>query len=340
VTQGAVPVPPKATRAQKAAARKTASVLVEALPYIRRFWGKIVVVKYGGNALHPWGSGPDSPGVGGVGSPGSPGSPDGGSDGRSDGNTGTDDAAAAAALASFAQDVVLMRAVGILPVVVHGGGPQIGELMTRLGKEIEFRDGLRVTDADTLDIARMVLVGKVNRDIVSAINVHGPLAVGMSGEDANLITAAPTHVDLGFVGSVSFVDPTMLERLVAEGLIPVVATIGADESGQAYNINADTVAGALAEALQAEKLIFLTDIEGLRVVADDSTTVIHQASLEVIEEIIRSGGAQGGMMPKVAACARAVRGGVHRAHILDGRVPHALLLELFTDSGVGTMVLP
>ena len=233
-----------------------------------------------------------------------------------------------------------MRAVGMLPVVVHGGGPQIGELMARLGKETEFRNGLRVTDADTLDIARMVLVGKVNRDIVSAINVHGPLAVGMSGEDANLITAAPSHVDLGFVGSVSVVDPTMLQRLVAEGLIPVVATIGADEAGQAYNINADTVAGALAEALQAEKLIFLTDIEGLRVVADDPTTVIHQASLEVIDEIVRSGGAQGGMMPKVEACARAVRAGVGRAHILDGRVPHALLLELFTDSGVGTMVLP
>ncbi len=306
-TTDRLPVPPKVTRAQKAAAAKTASVLVEALPYIRRFWDKIVVVKYGGNALHA--SGDDGDGV-------------------------TD------ALASFAEDVVLMRAVGILPVVVHGGGPQIGELMARLGKETEFRDGLRVTDADTLDIARMVLVGKVNRDIVSAINVHGPLAVGMSGEDANLITASQTDVDLGFVGNVSVVDPTMLQRLVAEGLIPVVATIGADASGQAYNINADTVAGALAEALQAEKLIFLTDIEGLRVVAEDPTTVIHQANLEVIDEIVRSGGAQGGMMPKVEACARAVRAGVSRAHILDGRVPHALLLELFTDSGVGTMVLP
>jgi acetylglutamate kinase len=309
-------VPPKLTRAQKAAAAKTASVLVEALPYIRHFWGKVVVVKYGGNALHA--------------------SADGGA-----ADTEAPPAAASdGALASFAQDVVLMRAVGMLPVVVHGGGPQIGELMTRLGKETEFRNGLRVTDADTLDIARMVLVGKVNRDIVSAINVHGPLAVGMSGEDANLITAAPTDVDLGFVGNVSLVDPTMLERLVAEGLIPVVATIGADAAGQAYNINADTVAGALAEALGAEKLIFLTDIEGLRVVADDPTTVIHQASLEVIDEIIRSGNAQGGMMPKVEACARAVRAGVQRAHILDGRVPHALLLELFTDAGVGTMVLP
>jgi len=314
----ALPPPrPKITRAQKAAAQKTASVLVEALPYIQRFRGKVVVVKYGGNALHAASS--DSSGD---------------TDGDGEGD------AAAQALASFAQDVVLMRAVGILPVVVHGGGPQIGALMGRLGKETEFRDGLRVTDADTLDIARMVLVGKVNRDIVSAINVHGPLAVGMSGEDANLITASPTHVDLGFVGNVSLVDPTMLRRLLVEGIVPVVATIGADESGQAYNINADTVAGALAESLGAEKLIFLTDIEGLRVVADDATTVIHQASLEVIDEIVRSGNAQGGMMPKVEACARAVRGGVTRAHILDGRVPHALLLELFTDAGVGTMVLP
>ena len=284
---------------------------LEGLPYIRRFWEKIVVVKYGGNALHA-AANADSEGAEDPGD----------------------------ALASFAEDVVLMRAVGMLPVVVHGGGPQIGELMERLGKETEFRNGLRVTDADTLDIARMVLVGKVNRDIVSAINVHGPIAVGLSGEDANLITAAPRHADLGFVGNVSLVDPTMLERLLAEALIPVVATIGADESGQAYNINADTVAGALAEALQAEKLIFLTDIEGLRVVADDPTTVIHQASAAVIDEIVRDGGVQGGMIPKVEACANAVRAGVRQAHILDGREPHALLLELFTDSGVGTMVVP
>ena len=289
-----------------------AAILVEALPYIRRFWGHVVVIKYGGNALAGSSDTPAGPPVSGV----------------------------DPALASFAEDVVLMRSVGMRPLVVHGGGPQIGAMMRRLGKIPEFRDGLRVTDAETLDIARMVLVGKVNRDIVSAINVHGPLAVGMSGEDANLITAAQSDVDLGFVGDVSVVDPTMLQRLVAEGIIPVVATIGADEAGQAYNINADTVAGALAVALGAEKLIFLSDIEGLRVVADDPTTVIHQASVEVIDEILRSGGAEGGMRPKVEACARAVRAGVERAHILDGRVPHALLLELFTDSGVGTMVVP
>ena len=310
----------KNSRVQKAAAHNTASLLVEALPYIQRFRGKIVVVKYGGNALNG-AANADGAGAGAD-----------AANGATGGESG--------ALASFAQDVVLMRAVGILPVVVHGGGPQIGALMARLGKETEFRDGLRVTDADTLDIARMVLVGKVNRDIVSAINVHGPLAVGMSGEDANLITAAQSHVDLGFVGHVSEVDPTMLQRLVAEGIIPVVATIGADEAGQAYNINADTVAGALAEALQAEKLIFLTDVEGLRVVPDDPSTLIHQASLDVVAEILRGGGAVGGMKPKIEACAQAVRGGVGRAHILDGRVPHALLLELFTDSGVGTMVLP
>jgi acetylglutamate kinase len=311
----------KNSRAQRAAAQNTASLLVEALPYIQRVRGKIVVVKYGGNALN--------------GAAAAAAAAD-----AANGSSGGAATAESDALASFAQDVVLMRAVGILPVVVHGGGPQIGALMTRLGKETEFRDGLRVTDAETLDIARMVLVGKVNRDIVSAINVHGPLAVGMSGEDANLITAAQSHVDLGFVGHVSEVDPTMLQRLVAEGIIPVVATIGADEAGQAYNINADTVAGALAEALQAEKLIFLTDVEGLRVVPDDPTTLIHQANLDVVAEILRGGGAVGGMKPKIEACAQAVRGGVDRAHILDGRVPHALLLELFTDSGVGTMVLP
>ena len=285
-----------------------AAVLVESLPYIRRFWDKVVVVKYGGNVLTA--------------------------------KPGEDAVDEASALASFAEDIVLMRSVGMLPVVVHGGGPQIGALMARVGKEVEFQDGFRVTDADTIDLVRMVLVGKVNRDIVSSINVHGALAVGMSGEDANLITAAQSHVDLGFVGHVSEVDPTMLQRLVAEGIIPVVATIGADEAGQAYNINADTVAGALAEALHAEKLIFLTDVEGLRVVPDDPTTLIHQANLDVVAEILRGGGAVGGMKPKIEACAQAVRGGVDRAHILDERVPHALLLELFTDSGVGTMVLP
>jgi acetylglutamate kinase len=281
-----------------------AAILVEALPYIRRFWGKVVVVKYGGNAL------------------------------AGDEGTGTTDDA----LASFAEDVVLVRSVGILPVVVHGGGPQIGDLMARLGKVAEFRDGRRVTDAETLDIARMVLVGKVNREIVSAINVHGALAVGLSGEDANLITAVARSEDLGFVGDVSVVAPDILERLLSQGLIPVVATIGTDEAGQAYNINADTVAGALAGALGAEKLIFLTDVPGLRAVPDDPGSLLQTVSADELDAMVASGAATAGMVPKVEACARAVRGGVGRAHILDGRVPHSLLLELFTVSGVGTMV--
>jgi acetylglutamate kinase len=279
----------------------TASLLVEVLPYIRRFFGKIVVVKYGGNAL-----------VGGQ----------------------TD------ALLSFAEDVALLRSVGLLPLVVHGGGPQIGDLLRRLGKETEFRDGLRVTDAETLEIARMVLVGKVNREIVSAINVHGPLAVGLSGEDANLITAGPRSAALGFVGDVLHVDPTILQRLLAEGLVPVLATIGADKAGQAYNINADTVAGAVAAALGAEKLIFLTDVEGLRADAADPSTLCRQVTAADLDSMLASGAAAGGMAPKVSACSSAVRAGVARAHILDGRVPHALLLELFTDGGVGTMVEP
>jgi acetylglutamate kinase len=278
---------------------ETAHVLTEALPYIRRFRDAVVVVKYGGNALAD---------------------------------------ASETGLASFASDVVLLASVGLRPVVVHGGGPQIGELLGRLGIKSEFRDGLRVTDAQTLDVARMVLVGKVNRDIVSAVNVHGPLAVGLSGEDANLITAVEHSPTMGFVGNVSEVDPSIIQRLLTEHLIPVIATIGADESGQAYNINADAVAGALAVALGAEKLVFLTDIEGLRKDASDPSTLIHRIDATALRQMLGNGGVEGGMIPKVEACLSAVEGGVARAHILDGRVPHSLLLELFTDGGVGTMV--
>ena len=238
----------------------------------------------------------------------------------------------------FAQDVVLMRSVGMRPVVVHGGGPQIGSLMKRLGMEPEFRDGLRVTDAETLDVARMVLVGKVNRDIVSAINVHGPLAVGLSGEDAGLITASARHPDLGFVGNVDSVNPGILDRLLAEDLIPVVATIGTDLEGQAYNINADTAAGAVAEAVRAEKLVYLTDVIGvLRDVADPES-LVTTASADELDKLIDEGILSGGMIPKITSCTRAVRSGVAHAHILDGRVPHALLLEMFTRDGIGTMV--
>ena len=242
--------------------------------------------------------------------------------------------------ALFAQDVVLMRSVGMRPVVVHGGDPQIGELMGRLGKEPEFREGLRVTDAETLDIARMVLVGKINRDVVSAINVHGPLAVGLSGEDAGLITASRRSPDLGFVGDVQAVNKSILERLLAEDLIPVVATIGSDPEGQAYNINADTAAGAVAEALGAEKLVYLTNVEGLLKDRNDPGSVISSLSADELDTIVDGGTLTEGMIPKVVSCVRAVRRGVGHAHILDGRVPHALLLEIFTTEGIGTMVSP
>ena len=269
---------------------QTAELLVEALPYIRRFAGQIVVVKYGGNAL--------------------------------------------------AEDIVLLKAVGIRPVVIHGGGPQIGELLARVGKVSEFIDGQRVTDAETLDVVRMVLIGKVNSDIVAALNVHGPVAVGLSGVDANLIMADVRDAELGFVGDVIKVNPTIIERLVAEDIVPVIATVGSDEAGQAYNINADTVAGAIAAAVGAEKLVFLTDVPGLRSDPVDPDSVIAQVDVATIDAMVSSGAAAGGMIPKVEACALAVRGGVKAAHILDGRVAHALLVELFTDGGVGTMVLP
>ncbi len=274
-----------------------AEVLVEALPYIQRFRGKVVVVKYGGAAM-------------------------------------TDPALAAL----FAQDVVLMRSVGMRPVVVHGGGPQIGQLMRRLGMEPEFRQGLRVTDAETLEIARMVLVGKVNRDIVSAINVHGPLAVGLSGEDAGLITATARHPDLGYVGDVEAINPGILERLLAEELIPVVATIGTDFEGQAYNINADTAAGAVAEAVGADKLVYMTDVVGVLADLADPGSLVTSASADELDKLVQDGVLTGGMIPKITSCTRAVRNGVGHAHILDGRVPHALLLEMFTRDGIGTMV--
>lgn len=277
-----------------------AAMLVEALPYIRRFAGQVVVVKYGGNALA----------------------------GATEGD----------ALALFAQDIVLMHQVGMRPVVVHGGGPQINELMRRLGKQAEFRNGLRVTDADTVDIVRMVLIGQVNPQLVAAINVHGPLAVGVSGEDAGLIRAVCRDPDLGFVGDVESINPTILRGLLDEEFIPVVATIGTDAHGQAFNINADTVAGAIAEALGAEKLVYLTDIEGLRRVVDEPDTLIRQTTPGELDALMIDGTIAGGMIPKVESCVHAVRNGVRRAHILDGRIPHVLLLEVFTDEGIGTMV--
>jgi acetylglutamate kinase len=238
----------------------------------------------------------------------------------------------------FAQDVVLMRLVGMNPVVVHGGGPQISALMQRLGKEPEFLDGLRVTDAETVDIARMALVGKVNRDVVSALNRHGSFAVGLSGEDAGLIRVDPRDERLGFVGDIRRIDPSILERLLREELIPVVATIGMDESGQAYNVNADTVAGAIAESLGATKLVYLTDVAGVYADYPDESSLISRIDASGLAALVDAGTATDGMVPKLQSCVHALRNGVERAHILDGRLPHALLLEFFTREGIGTMV--
>ncbi len=243
------------------------------------------------------------------------------------------------ALAStFAQDVMLLRSVGLRPVVVHGGGPQIGAHLDRLGLPSRFLDGLRVTDAETLEVVRMVLVGKVGRDIVSALNSHGARAVGLSGEDGRLITAAPRHPDLGFVGDVARADPTVVNQLLDEGMIPVVSSIGADPSGQAYNINADTVAAALAGALRAEKVVYLTDVPGLLADPEDPDSVLGRVTAAELEAMIEAGAVSGGMVPKARACADAIRAGCGSAHLLDGRVPHVVLLELFTDAGIGTMV--
>jgi acetylglutamate kinase len=282
------------------AAGVKAAVLVEALPYIRRFAGQVVVVKYGGNAL-----------------------------------AGTSDHDA---LALFAEDIVLMRLVGMRPVVVHGGGPQISEMMARLGKTAEFVDGLRVTDAETVNIVRMVLKGQVNPQLVAAINVHGNYAVGVSGVDGGLIRAEARDSSLGFVGDVTHVSPEVLHGLLNDEFIPVIATIGSDATGQAYNINADTVAGAIAESLNAEKLVYLTDIEGLRRDVDDETTLIRQTDADELDALIADGTIAGGMIPKVSSCIHSVRNGVRNAHILDGRIAHVLLLEIFTDSGIGTMI--
>jgi acetylglutamate kinase len=239
----------------------------------------------------------------------------------------------------FAQDVVLMRHVGMNPVVVHGGGPQITDLMQRLGKEPEFVDGLRVTDAETVDIVRMALVGKVNREIVSSVNRHGSYAVGLSGEDASLITVSMRDARLGFVGDVTSIDPSIVVRLLNEDLIPVIATVGVDEGGQAYNVNADTVAGAIAQAMRAEKLVYLTDVAGVYADYSDETSLISRIDAVGLARLLADGKADGGMIPKLQSCVHALNGGVRQAHILDGRVPHALLLEFFTREGIGTMIV-
>lgn len=288
-------------------ALQVAHVLTEALPYIRRFSGKTVVIKYGGNAME--------------------------NDVLKNG---------------FARDVVLMKLVGINPVVVHGGGPQIGQLLKRIGKESRFVDGMRITDSETMDVVEMVLGGLVNKEIVNHINRHGGSAVGLTGKDGDLIRArklsvqrqtpdlqASEIIDMGHVGEVESIDKSVVEMLTRDNFIPVIAPIGAGEDGRAYNINADLVAGKMAEVLHAEKLILLTNVAGL---LDPQGKVLTGLSSTQVHELIQKGIIHGGMLPKVTCALEAVRGGVKAAHIIDGRLEHAVLVELFTDAGVGTLI--
>ena len=278
-------------------ANDTAALLIQALPYIRRFTGKVLVVKVGGVPM----TNPDR-------------------------------------ARSLAKDVLLLHSVGIRPVLVHGGGPQIDQQMERQGKVPEFRGGLRVTDAETLDIVRMVLVGKINRELVSAVNVLEPLAVGIAGEDGRLLEATQIDPALGFVGKVGKVRAGLLHALLDDGLIPIVSTVGADVAGQPYNVNADDAARAIAVAMEAEKLIYLTATPGLLEDPTDPASLIHRLSTSEARRRIEQASVTGGMIPKLLACAEAVEGGVDSAHMIDGRVEHALLVELFTDEGIGTMI--
>ena len=279
------------------------AVLIEALPYIRQFEGKTIVVKYGGAAM-------------------------------------TDPALRH----STAEDIVLMKYVGMNPVLVHGGGPAINRRLEQLNIESRFHQGLRVTDRDTIEVVEMVLAGGVNKEIVSLINRAGGNAVGISGKDANLLHAKKATLedgtDVGFVGEVTMVRPQVIETLCAAGLIPVIAPIAMDMEGNTWNINADTAAGEIATALRAEKLVFLTDTPGILKDADDPASLIHRLTRTQVEDYIRQGIIAGGMIPKARACLHALEGGVARTHIIDGRVPHSMLLEFFTDRGVGTLVLP
>jgi acetylglutamate kinase len=278
---------------------ETARVLVEALPYIRQFAGKSIVVKLGGAAI----------------------------DRESD--------------LALAQDVLLLRSVGVRCVLVHGGGPQVDVMLRRVGKEPEFKDGLRVTDAETLEIVRMVLVGKINRDLVATINSQAgeePVAVGVSGEDAGLLTVTPVDSAFGFVGNVTNVRAELIHRLLDDGLTPVISTVGANAEGQAYNVNADEAARAIAVAMGAEKIVYLTAVPGLLEDANDESTLVPRLTAAELRGRIDHDSVGKGMIPKLKACADAVDQGVRFAHIIDGRVPHSLLIELLTDHGVGTMV--
>jgi len=278
----------------------TAQILIEALPFIRQFAGKSIVVKLGGAAI--------------------------------------DDSQLDLALA---QDVLLLRSVGVRCVLVHGGGPQVDAMLRRVGKEPEFRDGLRVTDAETLEIVRMVLVGKINRELVATINGQSgvdPVAVGVSGEDAGLLVVTPRDSRLGFVGDVVEVRADLIHRLLDDGLLPVISTVGADAGGQPFNVNADEAARAVAVAMKAEKIVYLTAAPGLLEDASDEGSLIPRLTSSELRERIAHRSVGGGMIPKLTACADAVDQGVSFAHIIDGRVPHALLIELLTAHGIGTMI--
>jgi len=288
-------------------ATEVARVLGEALPYIRRFRGKTVVVKYGGNAM-------------------------------------VDEQLKS----GFARDIVLMRLVGINPVVVHGGGPQIGQVLEKIGKESRFVDGMRVTDSETMDVVEMVLGGLVNKDIVNLITRHGGRAVGLTGKDGDLIRArkltisrnspeldVPEIIDIGHVGEVTSVDTSIVDMMVAGGFIPIIAPIGVGEDGHSYNINADLVAGCVAEVLGAEKLILLTNTEGL---LDKQGKLLTGLTSGEVDTLVADGTVHGGMLPKIRCALSAVKSGVRSAHIIDGRVEHAVLVELFTDEGVGTLI--
>ncbi|HET6290006.1 MAG TPA: acetylglutamate kinase [Amycolatopsis sp.] len=287
-----------------ATAAEKAAILIEALPWLQRFHGATVVVKYGGNAM-------------------------------------IDESLKQA----FAEDMVFLRMAGLRPVVVHGGGPQITAMLNRLGVEGEFKGGLRVTTPETMDIVRMVLTGQVSRELVGLINAHGPYAVGISGEDARLFTAERKQatvdgvpVDIGLVGEVSEVNPDAVLDIVNAGRIPVVSTVAPDVDGVVHNINADTAAGALAAALGAEKLVVLTDVEGLYANWPDRGSLVDRIRVDRLETLLP--GLASGMIPKMEACVRAIRGGVRRAHVIDGRIAHSVLLEVFTSRGIGTMVFP
>jgi acetylglutamate kinase len=274
-------------------------VLSEALPYIQQFTGRTVVVKYGGAAMKD--------------------------------STLKD---------KVIRDIVFLACVGLRPVVVHGGGPEINSWLGKLGIEPQFKNGLRVTDAPTMDVVEMVLVGRVNKELVSLISRAGGKAVGLCGKDGNLIKARPEGREgIGFVGEVSSVDVNLLESLGNSGYIPVVSSVAADETGQAYNINADTVAGEIAAALGAEKLILLTDTSGILKDYKDPSTLIPKVSIQEARDLINAGIVGGGMIPKVSCCVRSLAQGVRAAHIIDGRIPHALLLEIFTDEGIGSMIV-